>query len=276
MKTFVAYVPVLHDGYRQFFQKHDGEKELYLFGPEITAEFPWLSKEIRELNPQLMKRAIEALGIFATVQVLDVAGAQKLNLNTNELILPDEDISRELAQKYFNEAVVTFDPLFLRWDRHNAIKEITPDPDRRVTSEHFHQNVIKDILEEAEKSSDIWRHVGAAVVKNGTVLMKAHNHHLPSEHTPYVNGDPRNNFHKGDHVEISSAIHAEAALIAEAASKGIALTGADMYVSTFPCPPCAKLIAHSGIKTLYYSGGYGVLDGEHILKSVGIALVLVV
>ena len=276
MKTFVAYVPVLHDGYRQFFQKHDGEKELYLFGPEITAEFPWLSKEIRELNPQLMKRAIEALGIFATVQVLDVAGAQKLNLNTNELILPDEDISRELAQKYFNEAVVTFDPLFLRWDRHNAIKEITPDPDRRVTSEHFHQNVIKDILEEAEKSSDIWRHVGAAVVKNGTVLMKAHNHHLPSEHTPYVNGDPRNNFHKGDHIEISSAIHAEAALIAEAASKGIALTGADMYVSTFPCPPCAKLIAHSGIKTLYYSGGYGVLDGEHILKSVGIALVLVV
>lgn len=276
MKTFVAYVPVLHDGYRQFFQKYDGPKELYIFGPEITAEFPWLSKEIRELNPLLMKDAIEALHIFDTVAVLDVAGAQKLDLSTHELILPDEDISRELAQKYFTEAKVTFEPIFLRWDRHNSIKEITPDPDRQVTSEHFHQNVIKEVVTEAAKSSDIWRHVGAAIVKDGAVIMKAHNHHLPSEHTPYVNGDPRNNFHKGDHIEISSAIHAEASLIAEAASKGIALAGADIYVSTFPCPPCAKLIACSGIKTLYYSGGYGVLDGEAIFKSVGIELVLVV
>ena len=84
---------------------------------------------------------------------------------------------------------------------------------------------------------------------------------------PYVNGDPRNNFHKGDHIEISTAIHAEAQMIAEAARKGVSLEGADMYVTVFPCPPCAKLIAFSGIKNLYCGGGYGVLDGEAVLKS---------
>jgi dCMP deaminase len=48
-----------------------------------------------------------------------------------------------------------------------------------------------------------------------------------------------------------------------------------LYVTVFPCPPCAKLIAYSGIKNVYCGGGYGVLDGEDILKSRGVKVFFV-
>jgi dCMP deaminase len=219
MQTLVAYVPVLHEGYRCFFEKYDGEKQLFIFGPEITAEFSQLRKEIRELEPELMKQAIEALGIFASVEILDRAGAEKLAATGQEIIMPDEDVSRELAEKYFSHANVQFDPIFLRWDKHNSIAEKPVVPDEFVTKDELHRAFIQTAQTESEKSSDIWRHVGACVVKDGEMLFSSHNAHVPSEHIPYVNGDPRSNFHKGEHIELSTALHAEAALIAEAARR---------------------------------------------------------
>lgn len=275
MRTLVAYVPVLHEGYRRFFTKHKGPKELYLFGPEITVEFSWLAKEIRQLDAPLMKRAVESLDIFEKVSILNKKNIK--SLAKKSLVLPDEDVSRQLAEKYFPNASVRFDPLFLRWDKHNSIQEKKVTPAERLTRGEFHRRVMAGARRDAEKSSDIWRHVGGAIVKNKKVVLTGYNRHLPSEHSPYVNGDPRNNFHKGDHIEIATAFHVEASLIAEAAKKGIKLEGADMYVTTFPCPPCAKVIAHSGIKNLYCGGGYGfgVLDTEAMLKSRGVKIIFV-
>ena len=275
MRTLVAYVPVLHEGYRRFFDKYERPKELYILGPTLIFEFPWLAKEIRQLEPALMCKAIEALSIFDKVEILDPDKARSLNSEQYTVVLPNDDVSQELSQKYFPKAQLIFDSVFLRWDKHNSIKEKPVVPEERMTRDAFHQQVMARAKKEAGKSSDIWRHVGAAIVKNGEIILSGHNFHLPSPHAPYINGDPRNNFHKGDHIEISSAFHAEASLIAEAARRGLALEGADMYATTFPCPPCAKVIAHSGIKTLYYSGGYGVLDGEEILKAAGVKIIFV-
>ena len=74
-------------------------------------------------------------------------------------------------------------------------------------------------------------------------------------------------------MELSTALHAEAGLIVEAAKKGISLEGATLYVTTFPCPNCAKLVAASGIKKLIYQDGYSVLDGEELLRSAGLIIV---
>ncbi len=275
MRTLVAYVPVLHEGYRRFFEKYEHPKELYILGPELIAEFPWLAKEIRQLEPALMRKAIEALSIVEKVEVLDPTKARALNSEQRTVILPNDDVSQELFQKYFPKAQLIFDSVFLRWDKHNSTKEKQIVPGERMTRDAFHRHIMSQAQDEAGKSSDMWRHVGAAIVKNGEVILSGHNFHLPSPHTPYINGDPRNNFHKGDHIEISSAFHAEASLVAEAARRGIALEGVDMYVTTFPCPPCAKVIAHSGIQKLYYAGGYGVLDGEDILKAAGVKIIFV-
>ncbi|MDO8517993.1 MAG: deaminase [bacterium] len=275
MKTLVAYVPVLHEGYRKFFTTYNGPKELYIFGPEITAEFPQLAKEIRQLEPVLMQKAIEALGIFEKVEILNVASARTLNTKEMEVVLPDEDVSRELAQKYFPDAQKIFDPIFLRWDKHNASKERQLMPDAHITKEEFHRSIIKQAEKEAEKSSDIWRHVGAAIVKNGEVVLTAYNKHLPSPHSPYANGDPRSNWSRGEQMELATGFHAEASIIAEAARRGLALDGADMYTTVFPCPPCAKIVAYSGIKNLYCGGGNSILDAEEVLKSKGVKIIFV-
>lgn len=275
MHTLVAYVPVLHEGYRRFFEKYEGPKELFLYGPEISARFKPLTKEIRELDPVLMKSAIEALKIFDRVGILTEEEARALDVRGKEIICPDEDVSRQLAQDFFPNANVTLDSIFLRWDKHNALKERPVVPEEKITREEFHRRVMQEAEQEAGKSSDIWRHVGAAIVKDGKVVLVGHNAHLPSEHMPYVNGDPRSNFSKGEYIEMSTGFHAEASLIAEAARRGLCLEGTSMYVTVFPCPPCARIIAYSGTATLYYAGGYGVLDGEDILEGRGVKLICV-
>jgi dCMP deaminase len=64
-------------------------------------------------------------------------------------------------------------------------------------------------------------------------------------------------------------------LIAEAAREGISTKGAVVYVTDFPCPPCAKLIAGAGISRLYFRTGYAVLDGEDVLAEAGVEVVRV-
>lgn len=272
MHTLVAYVPVLHEGYRQFFESVDGEKELFILDSSLTAEFAELRKEIRQLEPELMTQAVRALDIFSSVGLLTSSEAATLNKSAAEIIMPDEEVSRVIAERYLPLAKVTFSSIFLRWDKHNALKEKPVVPEERITREALHQRLMGIAENESKKSSDNWRHVGGLVSREGVILLQAHNTHLPSEHTPYVNGDPRSSFHKGDHIEFSSALHAEAGLVSEAARRGIALEGCDMYVTVFPCPPCAKLIANAGIKNLYCAGGYGVLDGEAVLKSKGVTI----
>src|SRR6185436_19305228 len=99
MRTLVAYVPVLHEGYRRFFTKYDGPKELYIVGSPFVDEDKALAKDIRRLEPALMQKAVEALGIFERVGILDEVATPQLR--GKELVMPDEDISRELAAKYF-------------------------------------------------------------------------------------------------------------------------------------------------------------------------------
>jgi dCMP deaminase len=107
------------------------------------------------------------------------------------------------------------------------------------------------------------------------VLGCAWNHHHPTEYAPYLNGDPRDAFERGMRADLSTAIHAEAALIAGAARDGTSLAGADLYTTTFPCPACARLIAEAGFVRCLFAGRYSVLDGEQTLRARGISLIWV-
>ena len=102
-----------------------------------------------------------------------------------------------------------------------------------------------------------------------------HNRHLPTEYAPYVDGDPRNNFRRGVEVERTTAIHAEAAIVARAARDGFSLRGADLHVSTFPCPACARLVAEAGFARCFFAGGYSVLHGDDVMRAAGMQLVFV-
>jgi deoxycytidylate deaminase len=55
-----------------------------------------------------------------------------------------------------------------------------------------------------------------------------------------------------DLIEFGRAVHAEMSAIIDAARRGVALTGATMYVTTFPCHHCARHIAAAGIRRVVY------------------------
>jgi dCMP deaminase len=274
-KILIAYIPVLHEGYRKFLESHKEVGVLYLWGESLFEEADYLSKEIRALDPNLMKKSLNALNYGFDIKILTKANLEEIINFTGEIIMPSDDISHTFKEKFLGDKKVIFDNVFLRWEKRNSVRENKIANDQVVTTDEFSRKIIAMAETEAEKSSDWWRHVGAVIIKDGKVISFGHNQHLPSEHTPYVNGDPRNCFHKGEHLDLSTAIHIEARLIAEAAKEGVSLSGAEIYVTTFPCPPCAKMIAYSGIKKIYYKEGYGVLDGESVLKGKGVEIYFV-
>jgi dCMP deaminase len=274
-KIVIVYIPVLHEGYRKLLNLHKDADTVFVWGKELISESNYLQKEIRALEPELIVKSLENWGFSAEIKILDLNNLKEVVVFNGKIILPDDDISHLFAEKYLTGKEIVYENIFLRWDRNNSVRENKIANDQVITSDEFSRKIIALAKIEAEKSSDWWRQVGAVIIKKGKILLVGHNHHVPSDQTPYIDGDPRNCFHKGEYLELSTAIHAEAGLIAEAARKGISLEDSEIYVTTFPCPPCAKLIAYSGLKRIYYKEGYGVLDGEGIMKEKGIEIIWV-
>lgn len=273
--VIVTYVPVLHEGYRTLFERYPDAKELYLFGADVIASFEHLVKDIRKLDPELVKKAVESWAMFDRVAILDDQTIRQLQANRTPLIVSDDDLTTELVAMYFSDHSITKDTIFLRWDKKTSVTSSSVTPDVQISETEFDRRMMELALEEGAKAKDWWRRIGALAIKDGAVILQTHNLYVPSDQTPYDEGDPRSNFTGGRHFESSLAIHAEAQLVAQAAKKGISLKDAEIYCDTFPCPPCAKQLAYSGIKTVYYRNGYVVLDGERILKSQGVQIVFV-
>jgi dCMP deaminase len=271
----LAYVPVLHEGYRRFIAAHAKDAPLYLIGPELHEDYRPLAKDIRALDPELVASAIAVWGICSEVNVLDVASAERLAAESPSITLPAEDVSYRVVERFFARCEVRYDPVFLRWDKTHTTALREPSAPLAVEGDEAFEQIAAAAEERAQTSADWWRHVGAAIRFADGTIEAAANEHLPHPQSPYAVGDPRANFHKGVALELSTAVHAEARLIAAAARAGISTEGATMYVTDFPCPPCAKLIAGSGIARLYFRDGYAVLDGEDVLEEAGVEVLRV-
>ena len=250
MSIAIAYVPVLHEGYRRFVERHARGGQLFVIGRELYSDYRPLAKDIRALDPELVAAAIRSWGVCSDVQVLDVEGAVMLASSGPSLVLPAEDVSYQVVERFFPRCEVLYDSVFLRWDKTKSVQMLEPRDVPVVSEDAAVADLAGMAEEEARRSTDWWRQVGAAIrFADGTVAA-THNEHSPHPLSPYAAGDPRSNFFKGVHLELSTATHAEAALIAAAARGGRSTAGATMYVTDFPCPPCAKLIAGAGIERL--------------------------
>ena len=189
-------------------------------------------------------------------------------------MLPDEDVTRHLAAEHRLDQGrdLIFDKTFLRWDREWSRAQRPADFDGDDNGGELPRRLLDRARELAGRSSDWWRQVGAIAVRDEEILGAAWNHHCPTEYAPYIDGDPRDGFSRGVRADLSTAIHAEASIVARAARAGISLEGADLYVTTFPCPACARLIAEAGFRRCYFAGAYSVLEGDNILKAAGVEL----
>lgn len=285
-EVVIAYIPVLHEGYRRFLDAHARGRQLFLIGPELYADYRPLAKDIRALDAELAAKAIAAWGICSEVSVLDEQAAARLAEESPHITLPDEDVSHQVVERFFPRCEVRYDTVFLRWDKSRSVRLLvpggghagagtSPDASEPVQAEEAIADIVAAAQAQADTSVDWWRQVGAAIrFADGTIAAAA-NEHNPHRLSAYTVGDPRSNFFKGVGLELSTATHAEARLIAQAARDGVATAGSTMYVTDFPCPPCAKLIAAAGVAKLYFREGYAVLDGQDVLEAAGVEIVQV-
>jgi len=270
-KAVVAYVPALHAGYLQFFAKHPGAP-IFILGKSFIDAYPRLNRDLRALQPQEVARALGALGYTAAVlEVSDVEHAPHFEV----IVLPDEDVSRDFAEKYLGGKKHVFESIFLRWDGVFSNKENEVAPDRTVETGQLHRELMLRAIKEGEKSADWWRQIGGLLVKDGEVLSLGHIRYFPSDLALDIFGTPRITVDFGERPDLYISMHAEADLIAQSAKLGVSLVGAELYTSTFPCINCALLIARSGIAKVYYAQGYSRVDAESVLKNAGVEIVLV-
>jgi dCMP deaminase len=270
-KAIVAYVPALHAGYISFFKKHP-HAPIFVLGKSFIDAFPRLNRDLRALMPSEVVQALTALRFTAAVlETHDVQTAPQFDV----LVLPDEDVTRDFAQKYLAGKNIIFESIFLRWDGRMPDKQKEVAADRVTSVDKLDYELMGRAIAESEKSPDWWRQIGAVLVKDGKVIFSAHTQHFPSDHALDIFGTPRSNYDAGERPDVYIAMHAEAGVIAQAAGAGVSTQGASLYTSTFPCINCAFLIVRSGIKKLYYQSGYSNLDSEGVLKNADVEIIFV-
>ena len=111
------------------------------------------------------------------------------------------------------------------------------------------------------------KHVGAVIVRDRTILSTGYNGSIRGmPHCDEVG-------HMMEDGHCVATIHAEANAIIQAAKNGVAIDGADIYITASPCWPCFKLIANSGIRRIVYGEFYR--DGRifDAAKHLGIELI---
>ena len=277
-KVAIAYIPALHKGYLNFFKelKKRDIKKLYLVGDAILEsheELDYLNRKdrLRAIDTCTAKKIVEAVTELS-VQELDSEAIKEIQEKEYEIVTPREDIGKFIVEEYFDKNRIEYINIFLRWHRDNTGETKAVESHKTVALSDFQKEVFKDVINEASNAVDWWRQVGAALVKDGEVLFVTHNEHMPEKELPGIIGDSRSPFRRGININYVTSAHAEVVAIGEAAKRGISTEGAELFVTDFPCPYCARLIAKSGIKRLYFIKGYAVLEGDNFLKGEGVEI----
>jgi len=114
---------------------------------------------------------------------------------------------------------------------------------------------------------------GCIAVRGGKVLAKVWNETLAGE-TFCQNGvcvRETESLRSGKNIERVCSIHAEAALVGLAAAKGVPLIGCDVYVTTYPCLICSRLLVKARIGRLFYMSDYmGGNEAGRLFEAAGI------
>jgi dCMP deaminase len=265
-------MPVIHKGYLDFVKENRGD--VYIVGKDLIANYKSVFRDLRLIDPELCVRSLVSIFPKRSIQLADEKVLHSWKYSST--LMPDDEICRDLAQKKIGSGKVVFKKVFLRWNKNIILKKMPILPDQKITRQKFDRSIMNLAKRESQKSADWWRVIGALLIKDGKIILRAHNEHMPTDYHLAVNGDPRVNFDSGEARDIFTSIHAEANLLAQACNKGISTAGLSIYQTTFPCSNCARLIAKSGIKNVYYSEGYAYLDAKKILDHFEIEVIQVI
>jgi len=269
-KILLIYIPVFHQGYVKLFRKSVFD-EICLIG---DLEFiikndlenrAYLNRSfLHAVDSLLIKESVKFI-LKSNQKITIWSGRESLQKNIH-FLLPDDDISSYLIEDYLQPHCLSYEVIngpFLRWSKGIPKQESQPE-NVPIAFEggQFIRKIVKLGYEEAGHSSDWWRQVGAVLFNEETekVLFSGYNKHLPGGIHQSSFGDARSSFNPGERSDLCCAIHAEKNVFAKALRAGISTEGLSMYTTTYPCSMCADFISETGIKKVYYTEGYSVME----------------
>ncbi len=119
--------------------------------------------------------------------------------------------------------------------------------DRRKSWDEYFMAIATQV---ATRATCDRKHVGAVIVRNRTILSTGYNGSVRG----VAHCDEIGHLMEGGHCV--RTIHAECNAIIQAAKNGVAIDGADIYVTASPCWPCFKMIVNAGIRRIVFGEFY--------------------
>src|SRR5258708_6253292 len=126
--------------------------------------------------------------------------------------------------------------------------------ENRVDWDLYYLRIAKQV---ATRATCNRKHVGAVIVRDRMILSTGYNGSIIK--APHCD-DVGHDMVEGHCIR---TVHAEANAIAQAAKTGVSLDSSYIYITAFPCWPCFKLLANSGISKIFYGEIYRN-DGSRI------------
>lgn len=108
-------------------------------------------------------------------------------------------------------------------------------------------NIAREV---ATRSTCARKNVGCVIVRDKVILSTGYNGSLRG--LPHCDEAG----HEMENGHCVRTIHAEANAIVQAARNGVALDGAEIYITASPCYNCFKMIANAGLRAIYYGEFY--------------------
>jgi len=261
---------IIHRGYLDILEKYK-DADIYILSDDLARNLYKLEIDLRKMPVERVKELLSSFN-----RKVNILNADELNkiIIEDEIILIDDDVIEELRRKYLaNHPNLIIENGFF-YHPHGRVYATKPENVNLIT-DYTEQDIqlMKQAIILSGESGCFWRQIASLIVKDGKILYSAYNEMLPNKDECYKIGCIRDDFQPGTQTEFCSAIHSEASCIAQAAQDGVSLKGASIYVTTFPCPACAKLIAVSGIKKCFYNTSWVRFDGERVMKAAGVEII---
>lgn len=144
-----------------------------------------------------------------------------------------------------------------------------------VDNLNINDQYFMNLAYKESNNSNCRRHVGAVLVKNGMVLATGYNAApigIKSCQEYGICMRQRDNIKSGTMQEHCKAVHAEQNAIINAARCGISIEDSTIYVTTYPCSICARMLINCSLKRIVYDGDYLDSNSHSMLEESGIAI----
>lgn len=128
----------------------------------------------------------------------------------------------------------------------------------------------------ATRSNCVSRKVGAVITVDNQVVTTGYNGAPKGLHHCIDSGGclrKLNNIESGTRQEVCRAVHAEQNAIISAAIKGVSIKGGTIYVNTYPCSICTRMLINAEIKRIVYDSDYSDPLSKEMLEESKIEVV---